>query len=184
MDTVTTTRRLVHDRWRPLAQSAITAGIGVALLLGVLTFHDGWTSYDAWVLHRFQAHIGPWAASQLVGFTEPAISVALIAFVAIGAAVVRRLDLALFAVTAPVIAVVLASEVLKPLIDRPGPLLDQGPAAHRDRRVVPQRPPDRRHQHGDRAVPRRLPAAAAAARPGSSPARCSLVWVVRRVRRR
>lgn len=123
---MTTTRRLVQDRWRPLAQSAITAGLGVAFVLGVLTFHDGWTSYDTWVLGRLQAHIGPWAASQLVGFTEPPISIAVIAFVAIGAAAVRRFDVALFAVAAPVAAVVLVSGVLKPLIDRPGPLIIEG----------------------------------------------------------
>lgn len=123
---MTTTRRLVPERWRPLAQSAITAGLGVAFVLGVLTFHDGWTSYDSWMLGRLQAYIGPWTAGQLVGFTEPPVSIALIAFAAVGAAAVRRFDVALFAVAAPVVAVVLSSEVLKPLIDRPGPLIVNG----------------------------------------------------------
>ncbi len=123
MDDVGTTSGLVHERWRPVAQSAITAGIGVAVVLGVLTFHDGWTSYDSWILHTLDAHIGAWGSGQLFGFTQPAIAVSLMAFVLVGALVVRRVDVALLAVVAPVAGVVLTSEILKPVLDRPGPML-------------------------------------------------------------
>ena len=129
MDGVETTRALVHERWRPVAQSAITAGVGVAVVLGVLTFHDGWTSYDTWVLHTLDAHIGAWGSGQLTGFTQPAIAVSLMAFVVIGALIVRRVDIALLAVVGPVIGVVLVSGVLKPALDRPGPLLINGQLA-------------------------------------------------------
>ena len=124
-----TTSGLVHERWRPVAQSAITAGVGVAVVLGVLTFHDGWTAYDAWMLHRLDAHIGARGAGQLFGVTQPAIAVSLMAFVVIGALVVRRVDVALLAVVGPVVGVVLVSDVLKPALDRPGPLVINGQLA-------------------------------------------------------
>ncbi|WP_300679296.1 phosphatase PAP2 family protein, partial [Nocardioides sp.] len=98
-------------------------------VLGVLTFHTGWTSYDTWMLRRLNAHIGAWGAGELLGFTQPAIAISLMAFVLAGALVVRRFDVALLAVAGPVIGVVLVSGVLKPALDRPGPLVINGQLA-------------------------------------------------------
>jgi membrane-associated phospholipid phosphatase len=109
---------LIAQRWRrPSIVASAVAAAGV-LALAVTVAGRRSTSFDTWVFVHAYRHIGDGAASTLLSFSTPAISISLCAFVAIGSALVRRWDLAALAVLGPSITVLLTREVLKPIIGR------------------------------------------------------------------
>ena len=93
------------------------AAIGFGLL-ATWVDHRSSTGFDSWMFDKLYTWISNGAAAVLLGFSEPALSISLCAVVAIGAALVRRWDLATLAVVGPTLTVVLTRWVFKPLLGR------------------------------------------------------------------
>ena len=109
---------LITPAWRRPALVAGLVGVTVFLALAVLLFHGHHTAFDSWAFRVLLAHIPGSSAQFLLGFTEPALSVLLLALTAAVATSVRRFDLALLALVGPAVATALASDVAKPVIHR------------------------------------------------------------------
>ncbi|WP_375486898.1 phosphatase PAP2 family protein [uncultured Jatrophihabitans sp.] len=109
---------LLSPAWRRRARVVALVGLAVFLALAVLTFHGRSTSVDSWVFRKLPGLIRPQTASFLLQFTEPAVSVVLLALLVVLAASARRFDVVVLAVVAPVLGTLLASDVAKPLIHR------------------------------------------------------------------
>ena len=109
---------LIAPAWRRPALVAGLVGVAVFLALAVALFHGHRTAFDSWAFRVLPAHIADGPAQFLLGFTEPALSVLLLALTIAVAASVRRYDLALLALIGPALATALASDVAKPVIHR------------------------------------------------------------------
>ena len=109
---------LISERWRTAAAAAIALSVLAVVLLGIRLHDQGGTAIDAWALRRSIAAIGAGGARALLGFSEPAVSLAVIVVVAVLGALARRWRLVALAVLGPAVAVVLTEYVLKPIIDR------------------------------------------------------------------
>lgn len=80
--------------------------------------HRSTTAFDSWMFTRFYDWIPNGFAASLLGFSEPALSIAICAAVAIVAAIVRRWNLAALAALAPSLTVLLTEWVFKPMLGR------------------------------------------------------------------
>ena len=109
---------LISAAWRtPLMWGCAVAAAVFAVLAGTLGT-GGSTSFDAWMFDELMAHVGNGAAATLLAFSTPALSVAVLALVAVFAALLRRWDVAVLAALGPGVTVLLTREVLKPLLGR------------------------------------------------------------------
>src|SRR4051794_39568832 len=88
------------------AAMAATLGVGAS------------TSFDGWMFDELLAHVSNGAAVILLGFSTPALSIALLALVAVFAALLRRWEVAALAAIGPGITVLLTREVFKPSLGR------------------------------------------------------------------
>src|SRR4051794_11546088 len=109
---------LITARWRPAVYVVLAAAVLVAGGLALWLHHSASTSFDDWAVRRSQAHIGPSGARFLLHVSEPALSGGVILLVAAGAALARRWALLTFAVTAPLLAIVITEYLLKPATGR------------------------------------------------------------------
>jgi membrane-associated phospholipid phosphatase len=109
---------LIDARWRLAATVSIASGVALALALAILFFHGRGSGFDSWVLTELDDHLGRTGALALLGVTDPWMSMGLLAGVVVVAALVLRWDVAVFALTAPLLAVGATEWVLKPLIGR------------------------------------------------------------------
>jgi membrane-associated phospholipid phosphatase len=111
-------QRLIAPAWRRPALVGASLGLAVFLSLAVLVFHARRTGFDTWAFRVLPEHIAPSRTQFLIGFTEPAISVVLLALTVVLAAATRRVRLVVLAVVGPALGTALASDVAKPFIHR------------------------------------------------------------------
>lgn len=76
---------------------------------------------DTWLLD----HTGTTTAEVLLAVSEPGLTMGIVGVVVVGTALARRWDLAIFALVGPPLAVLVGSEILKPIIDRQYGLAEQ-----------------------------------------------------------
>jgi membrane-associated phospholipid phosphatase len=108
---------LIADNWRaPVAAAAAVAGALVAVLAALV--HSASTSFDDWMFRELYHHIGTNGALALLELSAPALSMGILAFVIVFAALVRQWNFAVLAAAGPALAVGLTKFVLKPLIGR------------------------------------------------------------------
>lgn len=109
---------LVAPSWRARAGWAGAFAALAFAALSALVAGGRSTAFDSWAFRALYDHIGYDAATALLIFSLPALSIASCAAVAVLAALSRRWDLAALAVLGPAITVVLTKWVLKPLLGR------------------------------------------------------------------
>jgi membrane-associated phospholipid phosphatase len=109
---------LIDRGWRRPAAVAAVVGLAVFLVLAVLLFHGTRTTFDSWVFRVLPPHISAGHNELLLGFTEPSVSVLLLALTLVLALSARRYDLAVLAALGPALGTVLASDIAKPIIHR------------------------------------------------------------------
>jgi undecaprenyl-diphosphatase len=76
------------------------------------------TSFDNWMFRELYAHLGTGWAEALLDVSAPAVSITVLAVVAVVAALLRRWDVAVLAAVGPGGTVLLAEVVFKPLLGR------------------------------------------------------------------
>ncbi len=109
---------LIAPAWRRPALLGAVVGLAVFLALGVVTFHAKRTAFDSWVFRFLPEHLPTAQGQFLLQFTDPAVSVLLLALTVVLAAAVRRFDLVALAVIGPAVGTALVSDVIKPFVHR------------------------------------------------------------------
>lgn len=109
---------LITARWRVPALVAVGAAVAVVAALGTLTYRSANTPFDNWVVVRLIRHVGPTGARIMIDLSAPALSIGILAAVAVGAVIARRWDLLALTVIGPALAVLVSEEVLKPVVGR------------------------------------------------------------------
>jgi membrane-associated phospholipid phosphatase len=109
---------IVASSWRRAALVIVVVAAAVVLAMSIALHGRGTTSFDTWTTRELYFHISDSARLFLLGLTTPAISFALLGFIALLAALLRKWEVVALAVIGPLLALVMTEIVLKPLVDR------------------------------------------------------------------
>jgi undecaprenyl-diphosphatase len=112
-------RPLISDYWRRVAIGlTVLSAVGLAVLC-VAFYHDRRpTAFDSSVRQHLYAHSGHGLARVMLSVTDPRFTTAACVGIAVLALVFRRWNVAAVTIIAPIVAIVLTTVVLKPLIAR------------------------------------------------------------------
>lgn len=111
-------QKLITDRWREPALWAVGVSAAVVAVIGVMVFHGASTRFDA-SAYRVLAKTISWpTAHRMIHMSSPLIGLTLVASAVVIALVLRRWPLVVFAIVAPLLALLITEQVLKPFIGR------------------------------------------------------------------
>jgi undecaprenyl-diphosphatase len=109
---------LISPAWRAPLMCVCAVGAAAFAALAATLGVGGSTSFDAWMFREMYARVGSGGAATLLDISTPAISIALLALVAVVAALLRRWEVVALAAVGPGITVLLTREVFKPMLGR------------------------------------------------------------------
>jgi len=109
---------LVTPAWRTRAVFVCVIALIAFALLAALVAGSHSTGFDDWMFRELYRHTGDSFAEATLGFSQPALPIAICALIVIAAAFARRWNIAVLASVGPGLTVLLTKYVLKPLLGR------------------------------------------------------------------